>query len=107
MVILSFSFVFYYNARCRKAAALFIPFRPIVEKGVGIHFIESSFVDADGAFAVWADDLVALHLDGHVPFADARFVATQDFAVADLVVFPEFCFAGGAADGEHERLSPF
>ena len=75
MVILSFSFVFYYNARWRKAAALFIPFCPIVEKGVGIHFIEGSFVDADGAFAVWTDDLVALHLDGHVPFADARFVA--------------------------------
>lgn len=32
---------------------------------------------------------------------DARFVAAKDFALAELVVFEELPFAGGAFDSEH------
>lgn len=100
-------FSFYYSVDTAASIVLFMTFRPVVKEGVGVHFVEAAFIDADGAFAVWADDFVALHFFLDVPFFDAVLVATKDFAVADLVVFPEFCFAGGAADGEHERLSPF
>jgi hypothetical protein len=78
---------------------LFVPFGSGMGKCPGDHLDEPALVNADG-LAAGTKNLIAGALH-YVYLFHAGFMAAEQFALADLVVFPQFGFAGGAFNGQH------
>ena len=68
---------------------------PAVDKGLLDHLVETALVDTDCP-ATGAAYLVALDFRRAEQLVDAVLMASEDFTVAELFVFPELLPAGGS-----------
>ena len=70
-----------------------------IGKGLGNHLIKGTFVDPY-IFTARALDFVTMHLRV-IDLIDAVFMTAKHLTGANLVISPQFLFAGSAVDSQH------
>jgi hypothetical protein len=88
-----------YQARSRRTEGSAVSLGTGMGEGLSDHLDIGPFVNAD-IFAAHTLYSITCLVDP-VASNDSMFVAPEDLPLTDLVVFPEFLFAGRAPDDEH------
>ena len=76
-----------------------ITFGSFICECFGNHLIESAFINTY-VFAAGTLNFLVIHLRV-IHLLNAVFMAAQHFAWANFVISPQFLFAGGAVNGQH------